>query len=63
MLNGILDAMKSLIPARVELFHPLVVHFPVILLMGLGLIAGLVALKTCGQATWAENLFTSKALK
>ncbi|NBQ53058.1 MAG: hypothetical protein EBU49_05695 [Proteobacteria bacterium] len=78
MLNGILDALKSLIPARVELFHPLVVHFPVALLMtataiwffayvadgfhrddfaklvrrgscllmGLGLMAGLVALKT-----------------
>ena len=78
MQNGILDAVKSLIPARVELFHPLVVHFPVALLMtatgiwflaivadgfqrdafaksmrrgscllmGLGLIAGLVALKT-----------------
>lgn len=78
MLDGILDAVKSLIPARVELIHPLIVHFPVALLMtatgiwflalvadglhrnssakamrrgscfllGLGLIAGLVALKT-----------------
>lgn len=32
-IGGMIDAMKSSIPGRVELFHPLFVHFPIAFLL------------------------------